>query len=214
MTIAEHHDTIVIGAGQAGLATGYHLARRGVDFVILESHDRVGDNVWRNRFDSLKLYSPGAVRRAARHAHHADASLDLAGQARHGGLPRGVRRQVRAARPDRRPGRRPGQGRRRLHRVDQRHRAHSIERGDRDGWLADADRTRRSPISSIPRSCSCTPSEYRNPTHVQPGPVLVVGCAHSGADIALELAGDPRGLRVGADPRRDPVRHREQTRCG
>ena len=29
MTIAEHHDTIVIGAGQAGLATGYHLARRG-----------------------------------------------------------------------------------------------------------------------------------------------------------------------------------------
>ena len=57
MTIAEHHDTIVIGAGQAGLATGYHLARRGVDFVILESHDRVGD-VWRNRFDSLKLYSP------------------------------------------------------------------------------------------------------------------------------------------------------------
>src|SRR5580765_1745179 len=57
MTNAEHHDTIVIGAGQAGLATGYHLARRGVDFVILESHDRVGD-VWRNRFDSLKLYSP------------------------------------------------------------------------------------------------------------------------------------------------------------
>ena len=52
MTTAEHHDTIVIGAGQAGLATGYHLARRGVDFVILESHERVGD-VWRNRFDSL-----------------------------------------------------------------------------------------------------------------------------------------------------------------
>jgi putative flavoprotein involved in K+ transport len=34
-------DTIVIGAGQAGLAAGYHLTRTGLDFVILggEAHD-------------------------------------------------------------------------------------------------------------------------------------------------------------------------------
>ena len=30
--------------------------------------------------------------------------------------------------------------------------------------------------------------EYRNPSQLQPGPVLVVGCSHSGADIALEVA--------------------------
>src|SRR6476659_8221460 len=55
--MTERFDTIIIGAGQAGLATGYHLAREGRKFVILEAHDRVGD-IWRNRFDSLKLYSP------------------------------------------------------------------------------------------------------------------------------------------------------------
>ena len=35
--------TVVIGGGQAGLSVGYHLARRGLEFVILESHRRVGD---------------------------------------------------------------------------------------------------------------------------------------------------------------------------
>lgn len=29
-------DTVVVGGGQAGLAVGYHLARRAHDFVILE----------------------------------------------------------------------------------------------------------------------------------------------------------------------------------
>ena len=57
MTDTTHVETIVIGAGQAGLATGYHLARRDQPFLILDAHDRVGD-VWRNRFDSLRLYSP------------------------------------------------------------------------------------------------------------------------------------------------------------
>ena len=55
--MTERFDTIIIGAGQAGLATGHHLARHDRTFVILEAHDRVGD-IWRDRFDSLKLYSP------------------------------------------------------------------------------------------------------------------------------------------------------------
>src|SRR5262245_19894705 len=50
-------DTVVIGAGQAGLAAGYHLAKRGLPFVILDADGRVGDR-WRERWDSLKLYSP------------------------------------------------------------------------------------------------------------------------------------------------------------
>ena len=49
--------TVVIGGGQAGLSVGYHLARRGLEFVILESHRRVGDS-WRQRWDSLRLFTP------------------------------------------------------------------------------------------------------------------------------------------------------------
>src|SRR5512146_1277661 len=50
-------ETIVIGAGQAGLSVGYQLARRGLPFVILDANPRVGD-VWRNRWDSLRLFTP------------------------------------------------------------------------------------------------------------------------------------------------------------
>jgi len=51
------HDVIVIGGGQAGLAMGYQLARRGISFVILEAHKRIGDS-WRERWDSLRLFTP------------------------------------------------------------------------------------------------------------------------------------------------------------
>src|SRR5262249_8487792 len=49
--------TVVIGGGQAGLAVGYHLARSGVRFLILDAGSRVGD-AWRNRWDSLRLFTP------------------------------------------------------------------------------------------------------------------------------------------------------------
>jgi len=49
--------TIVIGGGQAGLSVGYHLAKRGLPFVILDASKRVGD-AWRNRWDSLRLFTP------------------------------------------------------------------------------------------------------------------------------------------------------------
>ena len=41
-----HVDTVIVGAGQAGLATGYHLAAQGRDFVIVDGHKRVGE-AWR-----------------------------------------------------------------------------------------------------------------------------------------------------------------------
>ncbi|MGH8775957.1 MAG: flavin-containing monooxygenase [Jiangellaceae bacterium] len=47
----------MIGAGQAGLAVGYHLAQRGRRFVILETNDRIGAS-WRNRWSSLRLFTP------------------------------------------------------------------------------------------------------------------------------------------------------------
>ena len=51
-------DVVVIGASQSGLAIGHHLARRGVRFVILDAGSEVGE-VWRSRWDSLKLFTPG-----------------------------------------------------------------------------------------------------------------------------------------------------------
>ena len=50
-------DAVVIGAGQAGLAIGYFLARQGRRFVILEAGDAVGVG-WRGRWDSLVLFTP------------------------------------------------------------------------------------------------------------------------------------------------------------
>ena len=53
----QHIETLIIGAGQAGLSTGYHLQQLGRPFLIVDGHERIGDN-WRHQWDTLKLYSP------------------------------------------------------------------------------------------------------------------------------------------------------------
>jgi putative flavoprotein involved in K+ transport len=50
-------DVLVIGGGQAGLAIGYHLAQRRLCFLIVDAGPAVG-HVWRNRWDSLRLFTP------------------------------------------------------------------------------------------------------------------------------------------------------------
>lgn len=57
MSAREVWQTIVIGGGQAGLATGYYLRRAGLQFTILEAgSEPVGS--WPRHYDSLKLFSP------------------------------------------------------------------------------------------------------------------------------------------------------------
>src|ERR687887_2465381 len=53
----ERFDVAVVGAGQAGLAMGYFLAREGHRFVLLERSADVGP-AWRERWDSLTLFTP------------------------------------------------------------------------------------------------------------------------------------------------------------
>jgi putative flavoprotein involved in K+ transport len=53
----EHFDVVVIGAGQAGLAIGWFLARQDRRFVILEAGGSVA-TAWRERWDSLVLFTP------------------------------------------------------------------------------------------------------------------------------------------------------------
>lgn len=57
MTAPERYDVVVIGGGQSGLATGYHLRQAGLSFVILEAgSEPVGS--WPHYYDSLRLFSP------------------------------------------------------------------------------------------------------------------------------------------------------------
>ena len=53
----DHCQTIIIGAGQAGLAAGYYLREHGAEFRILAADQQIGDP-WRNRWDSLRLFTP------------------------------------------------------------------------------------------------------------------------------------------------------------
>jgi putative flavoprotein involved in K+ transport len=54
---ARSFEVVVVGGSQAGLAIGYHLAGRGLRFVILDAGPEVG-HVWRSRWESLTLFTP------------------------------------------------------------------------------------------------------------------------------------------------------------
>lgn len=53
-------DVLVIGAGQAGLATAYALKAAGLRFLLVDAGEAVG-NSWRNRYDGLKLFTPRSI---------------------------------------------------------------------------------------------------------------------------------------------------------
>src|SRR6266496_4738427 len=58
----EYVETLVIGGGQAGLSMGYQLSRRGLPYRIVDANPRIGD-VWRNRWDSFRLFTPNRLNR-------------------------------------------------------------------------------------------------------------------------------------------------------
>src|ERR1700752_4588410 len=61
MAEGQRIETVIVGGGQAGLVAGYHLGRRGREFLILDGNDRIGDS-WRNRWDSLRVFTPAKYR--------------------------------------------------------------------------------------------------------------------------------------------------------
>lgn len=52
-------DVIVIGGGQAGLATAWYLRRAGLNYVVLDAGETPG-GAWRHAWDSLRLFSPSS----------------------------------------------------------------------------------------------------------------------------------------------------------
>src|SRR3954447_1776174 len=56
-TSSDPLEVLIIGAGQAGLALGWHQRRQGVDFALVDAAARTGDS-WRARWDSLRLFTP------------------------------------------------------------------------------------------------------------------------------------------------------------
>jgi putative flavoprotein involved in K+ transport len=186
---SDHHEAIVIGAGQAGLAAGYHLARRGIEFVILEASRRVGD-VWRERYDSLLLYSPakynalpelpfpmarGAFPSGRQMADYLEAYVD------HHGLP--VETGVRVDRL--RASNEAGEGGYEIWAGDRRYEANQV--------IVATGAFQRPHIPDFagrldPGIRQLHSADYRGPHQLGDGPVLIVGLSHSGADIAYEVA--------------------------
>src|SRR3954462_7306546 len=49
-------DVLVIGAAQAGLSMAWHLARRGVRYLVIDAAPAIGHS-WRTRWESLRLFT-------------------------------------------------------------------------------------------------------------------------------------------------------------
>ncbi len=205
----EVFDTVVVGGGQAGLATGYHLARRGRSFVILDASERVGDP-WRRRWDSLRLYSPASydglpgMRFPGKRTSYptaAEMADYLESYASRFELPVRSSTHVESLAAD--------GGR------------YVVTAGDRtfeaDNVVVATGVMQEPHVPSFapeldPRITQLHSDDYRNPSQLQDGPVLVVGASHSGADIAYELAPTHEVVLSGAD--RGQIQVRVDTRRG
>ncbi len=192
-------ETVVVGAGQAGLSTAYHLHRRGRPCLVLDAHERVGDQ-WRRRYDSLRLNTPARYDGLPGTPFPAPGSAWPTGRemadyleayaAEHGLDVRGGTAVERVERcPDGRYDVSTSSGRVRADHV-----VVAIG-GERAPRVPDVSREVDPGIRQLHSS------EYRNPAQLLPGPVLVVGAGQSGADIALELVRTGRETWLSGTPR-------------
>jgi putative flavoprotein involved in K+ transport len=197
------YDTVIIGGGQAGLATGYYLKQQGRNFVILDASERIGA-AWRKRWDSLRLFTParysglpGMSFPAPAHvsptkdetadyleAYAGRFKLPLRSGIRVDGLTRrGDRFVVTAA--------------------DKRFEAGNV--------VVATGAYHRPHIPAFaaelkPNIRQLHSSEYRRPSQLQAGTVLVVGAGNSGAEIALELSRSHEVWLSGRHPGSEPTR--------
>ena len=199
----ERFETVIVGGGQAGLATGYHLARLGRSFVILDAGARVGDP-WRGRWDSLRLYTPARYSGLPGwpfpgepfHYPARDEVADyLEAYAARFELP--VRPGVRVDRLSRQGDRfLVAAGDRRFEATNVVVAAGAYHHPRVPGFAAELDPAIRQLHSSA----------YRRPDQLRDGGVLVVGAGNSGAEIALELSASHPVWLSGRHPGNEPAR--------
>ncbi|MFC4782860.1 flavin-containing monooxygenase [Nocardioides sp. MAHUQ-72] len=202
----DHVETVVIGAGQAGLATAYQLQKRGRTCVVLDRNRRIGDN-WRQQWDSLRLYSPAKFDglpgmpfpSAPWSFPGKDQVADyLEAYARRFELPvrLGIAVERLSAGPD-------GDG----YVV-----ATSAGPIRCDNVVVATGTFGRTPyVPDVARDLDPSilqlhSSEYRRPGQLREGPVLVVGASHSGSDIAYEVALTHPTTLAGRDCGQIPLR--------
>lgn len=197
------YDTIVIGAGQSGLATGYFLQQTGRDFVILDANQRIGD-AWRNRWDSLRLFTParydglaGMPFPASPHSFPTkDEMADyLEDYAAHFKLP--VRTGIRVDHLTRKGNRFM------LSAGDQRFQADNVVVAMASFQKPRIPAFARELDPGIRQMHSI---EYRNPEQLQDGSVLIVGAGNSGAEIAMEVSQNHQTWLSGRDTGHVPFR--------
>ena len=203
MEETERFDTVVVGGGQAGLAAGYHLARRGRSFVILDAGERIGDS-WRKRWDTLRLFTPARYdglpgwafpARSWSYPTKDDVADYFAAYVTRFELP--VRTGVRVDRVSRENG------------------PFVVVSGDRrlvaDNVVVATGAYQSPRIPSFARALDpgivqLHSSEYRRPSQLQEGDTLVVGAGNSGAEIALEASHEHRVVLSGRDTGQEPMR--------
>jgi putative flavoprotein involved in K+ transport len=195
--------TIVIGGGQAGLSVGYHLARQGRPFVILDAGQRVGD-AWRHRWDSLRLFTPAAFDGLVGMKFPAtpfsfpskEQMADyLEAYARHFQLP--IRHGMRVDR---------------LTRVGTRFIvAAGPQRFEADEVVVAMSSYQAPRVPAFARDLrpdivQMHSTDYRGPRQLKPGGVLLVGAGNSGAEIAIEVAREHQTWMAGRDTGHVPFR--------
>jgi putative flavoprotein involved in K+ transport len=202
--LVDHHfGTVVIGGSQSGLAVGYYLKQRGLPFVILDEHDRIGD-AWRKRWDSLRLFTPGRYDGLpglpfpglpSSYPTKDETADYLAAYANTFELP--VRTGVKVDR---------------LSKAGDRFEVswgkHTIF-AENVVVATGAFNTPRVPSFARELDESIVQlhsKEYRNPSQIQKGGVLVVGAGNSGAEIAIELAPHHKTWLSGPDTGEEPAR--------
>ncbi|MBB4826226.1 putative flavoprotein involved in K+ transport [Sporosarcina luteola] len=178
-------DIVIIGAGQAGLSMGYYLQRHGKNFVLLDQGKEVGE-VWKNRYESLHLFTS--------RMYSSLPGLGLEGD------PYGFPTKDEMSDYMKRYAEKftlPIQLHTMVLRVSRVEETFYIET-NRGTYLADQVVVATGPFHKkrVPDFANnlnvgitqLHSSEYRNPSQLEKGNVLVVGGGNSGAQIAVELA--------------------------
>ena len=181
----EYVETLVIGGGQAGLATGYQLSQRDLPYKIIDANERIGD-AWRNRWDSLRLFTPNRFNHLP--------GMPFPGY--HWGFPSKNEMADYLESYARRFDLRVETGVRveRLTREGDRFVATSGDRRfEADNVVVAMSSWQRPRVPDCapeldPRIVQLHVAEYKNPGQLQEGNVLVVGAGNSGAEVAIEVA--------------------------